>query len=169
MKKWGKIIAAAVVIVGVVNLAVGVTFIVIGADKHAYLTSAMETEQITLGVPDDRISQGEVIDTMGEAQTAGDIVRSHRHEIAPTYGALLGGERYDPADPTQLTYAQAMNIENYLYLAVASFGLTYMSIGMGVALLLGGLALIAIAVVVYAWVRRTRRNEAEATPAVARE
>jgi hypothetical protein len=60
-----------------------------------------------------------------------------------------------------------MNIENYLYLATASFGITYLSIGAGVALLLGGIALVAIAVLLYAWVRRVYNDRAEAPPAAA--
>jgi hypothetical protein len=163
MKKWSKLIVLAVVVFGLINLALGVTFITIGADKQHWIRSAMEQEGITLGIPDSQIAAGEIIDTMGEAQAAGDIVRGHRHQIAPTYGDLLGNEHYDPTDPTQLTYAQAMNIENYLYLAANSYGVTYLSMGVGVALLLGGIALVAIAVVLYFW--RRRLYETEISPA----
>lgn len=166
MKKWSKPIALVVMIFGLVNLAVGITFISIGASKQHYLSSTMKAEQITLGIPDSQIAAGEVIDTMGEAQAAGDIVRGHRHEIAPTYGDLLGGQKFNPGDPKQLTYAQAMNIENYLYLATASFGVTYLSIGVGAALLLGGIALIAIAIVLYRWVRRVYAETTTATVAI---
>ena len=165
MKRWSKPLVVVVLVFGLINMAVGVAFIAIGADKHHFLTSAMETEAITLGIPDNEIATGEVIDTMGEAQIAGDIVRSHRHEIAPTYGDLLGGEKFNPGDPKQLTYAQAMNIENYLYLAAASFGVSYLSIGVGVALLLGGASLIAIAVVLLLWVRRVWRGKDGVSPA----
>jgi hypothetical protein len=165
MKRWSKLIASVVLIFGLINLAVGITFVSIGVSKQHYLTSTMKTEQITLGVPDVDIAKGEVIDTMGEAQRAGDIVRTHRHEIAPTYGDLLGGQKFNPGDPKQLTYAQAMNIENYLYLATASFGVTYLSIGVGVALLLGGIALMAIAVVLYIWAKRLCGSKTEAPPA----
>jgi hypothetical protein len=164
MKKWSKLIAVVVLVLGLVNAGVGIAFISIGVGKQHYLTSTMEEEQITLGIPDNQIAKGEVIDTMGEAQIAGDIVRSHRHEIAPTYGDLLGGDRYDPTDPVQLTYAQAMNIENYVYLAAASFGITYLSIGAGAALLLAGIALMAIAVLLYLWAGRVYRGTAEVTP-----
>lgn len=154
MKRWSRPIAAVVLILGLVNVALGITFISIGVSKHNYLTSTMKEEKITLGIPDSQIAAGEVIDTMGEAQAAGDIVRGHRHQIAPTYGDLLGGEKFNPGDPKQLTYAQAMNIENYLYLAAASFGITYLSMGAGAGLLLAGLALIGVALVVYLWKRR---------------
>ena len=105
-----------VVLFAVISLAMGVAFIQQGFAKEAFLVEAMNSEQITLeGV------EG-VIDTAQEAQAAGDMVREHRHGISPTYGELLGEEHFNPADPKQLTYAQALNLENYLYLAVASFG-----------------------------------------------
>ena len=132
MKKWTRLIALVVLLIGVVNIALGITFISIGVAKQNYMTNVMKEEKITLGIPDSKIAAGEVIDTMGEAQAAGDVVRGHRHGIAPTYGDLLGGEKFNPGDPKQLSYAQAMNIENYLYLATASFGITYLSIGAGV-------------------------------------
>jgi hypothetical protein len=154
MKRWSKPIALVVLVFGLINVALGITFISIGVSKQHYLTATMKEEKITLGIPDSQIAAGEVIDTMGEAQAAGDIVRGHRHQIAPTYGDLLGGQKFNPGDPKQLTYAQAMNIENYLYLAAASFGITYLSMGAGAGLLLGGLALIGIALVLFLWKRR---------------
>ncbi len=165
MKRWSRPIALVVLVFGLINLALGITFVSIGASKLDYLSSTMKAEKITLGIPDEEIAAGEVIDTMGEAQRAGDIVRGHRHEIAPTYGDLLGGNKFNPGDPKQLTYAQAMNIENYLYLATASFGVSYLSVGVGAALLVGGIALMAIAVVLYLWARRMYADKTDVTPA----
>jgi hypothetical protein len=82
-----------------------------------------------------------VIDSAEKAQIAGDTVREHRHGIAPTYGDLLGDGRFNPADPAQLTYAQALNLENYLYLAVASFGVFTVVKVVGVFMIVIGLAL----------------------------
>jgi hypothetical protein len=84
---------------------------------------------------------GTIVDSSALAQTAGDIVREHRHGIAPTYGDLLGGEHFNPTDPTQLTYAQAMNIENYLYLAVTAFGVFTVVKVTGAFMIVTGLAL----------------------------
>lgn len=166
MKKWSRLILVGVLVLGLVNVGLGIAFISVGVDRQNYLTSTMEEEKITLGISDSQIAQGEVIDTMKESQIAGDIVRGHRHQIAPTYGDLLGGEKFNPGDPRQLTYAQAMNIENYLYLATASFGITYLSIGAGAALLLVGLALIAVAVLLYLWADRVSRLTPQVRPAV---
>ena len=124
-----------VIIFGVVALAMGILFAQQGYAKEAFLREAMTQEQIILeGV------EG-VIDTQEEAQIAGDTVREHRHGIAPTYGDLLGGERFNPTDPTQLSYAQALNLENYLYLAVASFGVFTVAKAAGAFMIVMGLAL----------------------------
>jgi hypothetical protein len=154
MKKWSKLIAVVVLIFGLVNVGVGGTFIGIGASKQHYLKTAMDQEKITTELTDAQIAAGELVDTMAEAQKAGDLVREHRHGIAATYEELLGGGRYDPTNLKQLTYAQAMNIENYLYLATASWGVTYLALGVGAALVLVGVALIAIGFIVYRWSKR---------------
>jgi hypothetical protein len=106
-----------------------------GFVKEAFLTEAMKQEQIELdGV------EG-IIDTAEEARLAGDTVREHRHGIAPTYGDLLGEGRFNPAEPEQLTYAQALNLENYLYLAVASFGIFTVVKAIGAFMVVTSLAL----------------------------
>jgi len=167
MSRWSKIVLVGVLIVGLVCVGAGTAFIAVGIQKHQFLTAALDEEQITLGIDDSRLAKGEVVDTMNETQIAGDIVRQHRHEIAPTYGDLLGGDRFDPTDPEQLVYAQAMNIENYLYLATNSFGVTYLTMGIGAALLAIGVALIALAFVLYGWGKRLYAKDAEVTVTVA--
>jgi len=117
MNKKVSILGLAVIILGVVSLAMGIVFVQQGFEKESWLVQTMTSEQITM--PD---GSGTIVDDSTLAEAAGDIVREHRHTIAPTYGDLLGDENFNPADPAQLTYAQAMNIENYLYLAVTAFG-----------------------------------------------
>ncbi|MFC2043731.1 hypothetical protein ACFLT8_00775 [Chloroflexota bacterium] len=131
VKKLGIIVIAFAVI----SLAMGIVFVQQGFAKEAYLTEAMKQEKIELdGV------EG-IIDTAEEAQIAGDTVREHRHGISPTYGDLLGEGHFNPADPDQLTYAQALNLENYLYLAVASFGVFTIAKAVGAFMVIMGLAL----------------------------
>lgn len=130
-----KTLGIIVILLGVVVLVMGIVYIQQGFSREAYLKDAMTQEQITMeGV------EG-IIDTATEALLAGDTVREHRHGIAPTYGDLLGEGRFDPTNPTQLSYAQALNLENYLYLAVASFGVFTVVKTTGIAMILIGLAL----------------------------
>ncbi len=71
----------------------------------------MREENITLGIEQTAIAEGQVIDTLPEAMAAGDTIREHRRGIAASYSDLLGEGRFDPNNPEHLTYAQALNLE----------------------------------------------------------
>ena len=124
-----------IIIFGVVALAMGTVFVQQGFAQESWLIQAMKQEQITM--PDET---GAIVDSSDLAEAAADVVREHRRSIAPTYGDLLGGERFNPTDTDQLSYAQAMNIENYLYLAV-TFGVFTVVKGAGAFMIVMGLAL----------------------------
>jgi hypothetical protein len=141
MKKGGamnsrsKYIGLFVMLTALVSFVLGILFIQQGFAKEAFLVEAMEQEEITVdGV------EG-IVDNAAKAQAAGDLVRGHRHGISPTYGDLLGEGRFDPTNTTQLSYAQALNLENYLYLAVASFGVFTVVKGVGAFMIVAGLGL----------------------------
>jgi len=136
MNKKVSILGLVVIIFGIIALAMGIVFVQQGFDKEAWLVRTMASEQIAM--PD---GSGTIVDSSKLAEEAGDLVREHRHGIAPTYGDLLGDEHFNPADPTQLTYAQAMNIENYLYLAVTAFGVFIVVKAAGAFMIVMGLAL----------------------------
>jgi hypothetical protein len=142
MNKTLRNFGVTIIVLGVVALAMGVVFLGQGFSKQGYLVGALKQEGITLGmlgVQGDKAN--DVIDSAKEAQLAGDTVREHRHTIAPSYQALLGGKHFDPTSAEQLTYAQALNLENYLYLAVASFGLVTVVLATGGFMIITGLAL----------------------------
>jgi hypothetical protein len=48
-----------------------------------------------------------------------------------------------------LTYAQAMNLENYLYMAVTAFGLTQAVMGSGAYMIVVGLAVLLTGLALY--------------------
>jgi hypothetical protein len=142
-----------ILVFGAVALIMGIVFIYEGVSKKAWLSDTMKQENIalsSLGVTGSKAN--EIINSAETAQIAGDTVRGHRHAIAPTYSALLGTGKFDPTNPKDVTYAQAMNLENYLYLGVLSFGVTTIAMAAGgfmivVALALGavGFALLRVA------------------------
>ncbi len=142
-----KTMARVIVLLGVVAVVFGAVFIGQGISKNNQLVAAMQVEQVALGIESEL--EGEIIDSLGEAMEAGDTIREHRRGIAPTYSDLLGDGRYDPSDPLQLTYAQALNLENYLYLAVVAFGLTQSVTASGVFMVVTGLALGGTGMVLY--------------------
>ena len=139
-------LAILVLVLGVVAVVLGGIFVAQGMAKENLLVTAMQQEKITLGIPTEQLAGGEVIDTAKEAEIAGDTVREHRHSISPTYGDLLEGEKFNPTNPKQLTYAQALNLENYLYLAVLGFGVTQVVVGSGAFMIITGLALVGTGV-----------------------
>ena len=156
MEKGGKnmlhksrYVAIAVLLLGLVSFAMGIAFIVQGQATAGYMRDAMQQEQITLG-----LEEGEVVDSAAEAQAAGDVVREHRHGISETYSELLGEGRFDPTNPAHLSYAQALNLENYLYLAVLGFGVTTAVTVSGVFMIVTGIALGGTGIVLFELARR---------------
>ena len=140
-------LAITVLVLAVVSVAIGATFIYQAVEKEGWMREAMQVEKVTLGLPESAVESGEVVDSQEEAQIAGDTIREHRRSIASTYDELLAGGRYDPTNPQHLSYAQALNMENYLYLAVLGFGVTTVIVGTGAFMILMGIALSATGVV----------------------
>ena len=156
MGRIGRYLAIMVLLVGVVSIALGATFIYQAVEKENWMKEAMRLEQVTLGIQVEEgvVATGEIVDTAEEAQSAGDTLREHRRGIAATYDELLAGERYDPTNPEHLSYAQALNMENYLYLAVLGFGVTTVIVVTGVFMILMGFALGGTGVALLGLVRR---------------
>ncbi|MFC2057177.1 hypothetical protein ACFLTO_06405 [Chloroflexota bacterium] len=133
-------LAMGVVLLAVVAVVVGAVFVGQGISKTNQLKEAMRVEQVTLGIEGAEL-RDDVIDSLAEAQKAGDTIREHRRGIATDYEDLLGEGRFDPTNPQHLSYAQAMNLENYLYLAVVAFGLTQSVTANGAFMVIIGFAL----------------------------
>ncbi len=139
-------ISMIVIIVAVIAVVMGIFFIVQGMTKANWMKEAMQQEQITVGLDETAVANGELVDSAIEAQAAGDMIREHRRGIAPTYDELLGGGRYNASNPDHLTYAQALNMENYLYLGVLGFGVTDMVIASGAFMVATGIAFSGVAI-----------------------
>ncbi|MBA7479477.1 MAG: hypothetical protein GH158_03985 [Dehalococcoidia bacterium] len=142
-----RVLSLLVLFIGVVAVIMGGIFIGLGASRDMQIKEAMRLEHVTLGIESDL--EGEAIDSLPEALEAGDTIREHRRGIAASYEDLLGEGRYDPTNPQHLTYAQAMNLENYLYLAVVAFGLTQAVMASGVFMVITGIALGSTGIVLY--------------------
>ena len=153
MVRISKYLTATIMVLAVVSVTIGALFIYQAVEKESWMKEAMQAEKVTLGLPENAPS-GEIVDSAEEAQIAGDTIRDHRRGIASTYDELLAGERYDPANHQQLSYAQALNMENYLYLAVLGFGVTTVIMGTGAFMILMGIALGATGVVLLSLLKR---------------
>jgi hypothetical protein len=136
-----RISAIVLFILAFIGLLFGVIFLYEAFSRQAYLADAMQRENISLSDLGIKNGPPGIIDNMEKAQIAADTVRTHRHTIAPSYGALMGGGKYDPTNPTHLLYAQALNIENYLYLAVLGFGVIQIAMATGGFIIIVAIAL----------------------------
>src|SRR4030042_1852835 len=141
--KFNRGLAILVMFLGLVALVLGGVFIGEGVAKNKLIVDRMEVEKVTLAVDPNNPSVTTQINHAADAQKAADTIASHRRGIAPSYQELLnkGTGRFDPTNPINLTYAQAMNLENYLYMAVTAFGLIQVTMAAGVFMAITGLAL----------------------------
>jgi len=134
-------LAILILFLGVVAVVLGGIFIAQGVAKNNLIVDRMKVEKVTLALDPNNPQQLTRINNANDAQKAADTIASHRRAIAPTYQDLLGSGRFDPTNPQHLTYAQAMNLENYLYMAVTAFGLVQVVTASGVFMVITGLAL----------------------------
>jgi hypothetical protein len=142
--KGVKVLAMTVLILGIIGFAIGVVFVVKGITTNNLITEKLRAEKITLGIPEDLAAKGELVDTAKEAQVASDTLAEHLKKIAPTYGDLLAGERFDPTNPAQLSYAQGINLENAFQIATMAFGVSLIAIVSGAFMIVMGIALILV-------------------------
>ena len=147
-RKQNRSWSAILIVIGAIGVIMGAVFIYQGVTKSNLLKNAMLAEHTNLNfVPD--APRDVPIDSAKTAMIAADTIRKHRREIAPSYEALLGGKKFDPNNPKDLVYAQAMNMENYLYLAVMGFGLAQLATASGVFMIIIGVAIGGTGIVQY--------------------
>ncbi len=144
-------LAIMIILLGLVSIVIGGVFIYQSISKTDEVVTAMREEKVTYLLPEEEVEKGNVIDTAKEAQMVADTVKEHRHAIAPTYNDLMAasGGKYDPTNPKDLTYTQALNLENYLYMGVLALGVTQIVMASGVFMVITGLALGGTGIVLF--------------------
>jgi len=147
--KMVRILGMAVVVLGVIALAIGIVFVVEGFAKNNLIVDRMNVEKVSLAIDPDNPGVYTQINNAAEAQQAADTIAKHRRSIAPTYQDLLAGGQFDPTNPKHLTYAQAMNLENYLYMAVTAFGLIQVTMASGGFMIITGLAISGVGLALF--------------------
>jgi len=159
MSRSIRYIGVAILILGVVGVAMGIAFVVEGQLKANYITNSMRQEQVTLGdIGIQGANAGQLIDSAATAQLAANTIKEHRQKIAPTYDALIKASatgKFDVTNPTDLAYAQAINLENYLYLGVASLGLATVVTVSGISMIVTGIAIGATGLVLFRLAKKT--------------
>jgi len=142
-----KKLAVLVIVLSVAAIVIGGVFIGEGVAKNKLIVDRMNVEKVSLALDPNSPGIYTQINNAAEAQKAADTIASHRRAIAPTYQDLLGKGRFDPTNPQHLTYAQAMNLENYLYMAVTAFGLIQVTMANGLFMVIVGVGLGCVGIV----------------------
>ena len=152
--KLVRILSILVMVLGVLGIVIGGVFIGEGIAKNNLIVNRMEVEKVSLALDPNQPGVYTPINNSSDAQKAADTIAEHRRAIAPTYQDLLGSGRFDPTNPLHLTYAQAMNLENYLYMAVTAFGLIQVTMASGAFMVIVSLAFGATGLALYRIARK---------------
>ena len=136
-----KKLAMVVLVLSVAAIVIGGVFVGEGIAKNNLIVDRMKVEKVTLAVDPNNPTVATQVNNAADAQKVADKIAADRRKIAPTYQDLLAGGKFDPTNPKELSYAQAMNLENYLYMAVTAFGLIDVTMASGAFMVIVGLAL----------------------------
>jgi hypothetical protein len=147
-----RLIAIAAMVLGFGAIAIGGVFVGEGFAKNKLIVDRMNVEKVTLTITNsDNTTQTIHVNNSADAQKAADKIATDRRFIAPTYQDLLAqtNNRFDSTNPKELSYAQAMNLENYLYMAVTAFGLIQVTMASGAFMIITGIGIGLIGIALY--------------------
>ena len=147
-----RYLSVLVGLLGIVSLVAGLVFIGMAIQKNNYVADTLAAQKVTLGLTQQQISQGQVVDNAQEAQVAASTLAEHLQSIAPTYTALMAANKsgkYDPTNANDLSYAQGLTMENSFNLAVLSFGVIQETMVTGIVLVIIGIAVGATGLVLF--------------------
>lgn len=144
-----RVLGLLALLAGVAAVVIGGVFIGEGIAKNNLIVDRMNIEKVSLNLDPNNPTVFTQINNSEDAQRAADQIAEHRRKIAPTYQDLLAGKQFDSTNATQLKYAQAMNLENYLYMAVTAFGLIQVTIANGVFMVIVGLGAVGTGFALY--------------------
>lgn len=147
-----RFLESIVIVLGIASLVIGAVFIGVAVQKNNYLTNQLRAQQVTLGLTKDQIAAGDFVDNAQEAQVAADTLAEHLSGIAKTYSDLMAKNangRFDPANPTNLDYAQGLNMENSFNLVVLGYGVIQETEVLGITLIIIGAAITLVGVILF--------------------
>jgi hypothetical protein len=152
------IMTLGIIVLAVAVIACGAVAIGLGATNSKSVSDHLKSQKVSLRIFDENAPADALITNASQARLAADTFALHLSKIAPSYSDLLGGKKFDPTNPTQLTYVTGMNLEGQMNLAALAFGLTTVLTFFGVVLVVIGLVLLLVGVDIYLYHIRPKRN-----------
>lgn len=144
-----KFLTVLVLLIAIASLAVGSVFVFMGFSKQNEVKANLASEKVSYNFTEDKNASPKPVETMTELEQLAKTLKMHRDSMAPSYSELTAKNsthKFDPTNPLNLSYAQGMNLENSVLIAVLSLGMTWMMIGVGAFMIIVGLALLFISI-----------------------
>ncbi len=155
-----RILTWAVMVLAVVVIVCGGLAIYLGQSNANAVSDHLKSQKISLRIFDENAPADAVVTNAAQARAAADTISGHLQKIAPSYSDLLGGKKFDPTNPTQLTYVTGLNLEGQFNLAALAFGLTTVLTFFGAVLIAIGVVLLIIGLDIYLYHVRPARAAA---------
>ena len=141
-----KTIGTIVLLMGLVCLVIGGIFIWQSFDVKAKVTEGLLDEQISTGIPgegDEGYDANNIyVDTAAEAQVAHDTILEHMRDDPGRYGDTERGSA------ERDHFVDGITLRNSLTIAVMGFGISTIALGIGVFMLVTGVAFGATGLVI---------------------
>jgi hypothetical protein len=155
-----SVLTFAIIVLAVAVIACGAISIGLGVTNSKSVSDHLKNQKVSLRVFDENAPADALITNASQARVAADTIAEHLTKISPSYSDLLGGKRFDPTNPTQLTYVTGMNLQGQMNLAALAFGLTTVLTFFGVVLIVIGIVLLIVGVDIYFFHIRPKKTAA---------
>jgi len=135
-----RLLAAAVILGGLVSLVIGIVFIAQSVSVKALVTEGLAAEGQTSQLPkegEEGYFNGNVVDTAKEATAVAEYLLSHMRGDD-------GNDRYNTLErgsDERASYLDGLTLVTSLNLAVAGFGVAQIALASGVVMIVSGLTL----------------------------
>ena len=157
-----NVLTIGIIVLAVAVIACGAVSIGLGQSNSKAVSDHLKDQKVSLRIFDENAPADALITNGSQARLAADTFAEHLKKIAPSYSDLLGGKKFDPTNPTQLTYVTGMNLEGQMNLAALAFGLTTVLTFFGIVLIVIGVVLLLVGLDIFFYHVRPRRTTAAA-------
>lgn len=156
------VLTIAIMVLAVVVIVAGAVSVGLGQSTEATVTDHLKDQKVSLRIFDENAPEDALITNAAEARKAADTLAEHLKGISPSYSELLGGKRFDPTNPQQISYVTGLNLEGQMNLAALAFGLTTVLTFFGAVLIVIGIVLLIIGVDIFYYHVRPAKKAATA-------
>ncbi|MBM3925994.1 MAG: hypothetical protein FJ320_08420 [SAR202 cluster bacterium] len=146
LRTVSKIAVVIAIAMGLGMMAMGVAFIVLGAEAKSDIRAALRQEEVITSA--DASIPGVPVEDVQTARAQAEAIEAH------TFGRFGPYSSMQRDDPNRQVYLNGLTLRNSLNLTIVGFGVGDLAIGMGAVTVVLGLIIAALAVPVHVLVMR---------------